>query len=249
MRRRKVIPESTEPAVDAGTTPSRPKRGKRPDAEAAEFYQIPLTTEEARAALAVLRALRTTLTEADDATFTDFDSGILTSAAERIANELPEFVIPRAERLAHELTAWLATRPEPEPAPFGRHGDEKPPFPIERNRRKLERALDRGLPAEIEYYVRSREEWTVRRVDIEDVFEDEDTWYLEGYCRLRRDHRLFRMDNIRAVRIPGEDAPDDIGSGSGEEDGEWDPFSDPDEKRVIPPPITPISSKRRGRRG
>jgi hypothetical protein len=242
---------ASEPA-----TPSAPKKTSRratsdtpPDA----YYQIPLTTSEAKATLAALTALCAALaadTDEDAPLFEDFDPEILDSAAESIAEQLPEFALPQVDRLAKQLTAWLSPRPEPEPAPFGRHGDEEPPFPTERNRRRLERALDRGLPAEIEYYVRSREEWTVRRVDIEDVFEDEGSWYLEGYCRLRRDHRLFRLDNIRAVRIPGEDSPNDKDTDDAGDEEDWDPFS---EENAEPPPTmvrtTPPPRKRGRQRG
>lgn len=223
MRRRRLIRESGASLLGGDSAPSPLDPGQPSETDVAAFNQVSLTTEEAKATLAVLRAVRNVLIDADGAAFTDFDSDILTTAADRIAEELPEFTVTRAERLSDELAAWLEKRAETAPETFGRHGDEKPPFPVQRNRRVLKRAFDRGLAAEIEYYVRSREEWTVRRVDIEDVFEDEDTWYLEGYCRLRRDHRLFRLDNIRAVRIPGEDSPDDIADEDGDE---ADPFAD-----------------------
>jgi predicted DNA-binding transcriptional regulator YafY len=77
---------------------------------------------------------------------------------------------------------------------------------VGRTRRLLEDANDPRLPVEIEYFVASRNEWTARRVEIADVYAQNDTWYVSGHCGLRGDFRQFRLDHIRAVRVlDGED--------------------------------------------
>jgi predicted DNA-binding transcriptional regulator YafY len=53
--------------------------------------------------------------------------------------------------------------------------------------------------------VAGRKEWTHRRVDIGNVYEQNGTWYLSGQCGLRNDHRQFRLDHIRAVRVLDEE--------------------------------------------
>lgn len=179
-----------------------------------EFYRIPLTSGEALATLATLKAL----SKSTDASGIDIDlePGILASAVERIEAELPEYVVEQAERLSLSLAASLGS------GNSGAFGEEifnettEPPFPIGRTRRLLQDAFDRDRQVEIEYFVRSRKEWTTRHVDIMGVHEDDGVWHLRGHCRLRGDCRQFRLDHIRAVRVldtgeendTGHDAPD-----------------------------------------
>ena len=85
--------------------------------------------------------------------------------------------------------------------PLPRRVTAAPPFPIRRNRRLLEDAYEERQPVEIEYYVAGRKEWTHRRVDISSVHAQNGTWYLSGQCGLRNDHRQFRLDHIRSVRV------------------------------------------------
>jgi predicted DNA-binding transcriptional regulator YafY len=75
----------------------------------------------------------------------------------------------------------------------------------------LEQARRSTGVAEIEYFVASRNQWSTRSVEIRDVYEGENGWYLEGECLLRRDHRMFRLENIRSVRVvPGKVSADDL---------------------------------------
>ncbi|MBC8103731.1 MAG: WYL domain-containing protein [Cytophagales bacterium] len=144
----------------------------------------------------------------------EIDPGILESAADRIAAELPEFMTPQADRLAAALAAalieaGLGNSPERFPEP----DRAEPPFPIARNRRLLEAAFEQGKPVEIEYYVASRSEWTTRHVAISDVYEKKEEWYLSGQCGLRQEYRHFRLDHIRAVLVLDDEdhLPDPFG--------------------------------------
>jgi len=166
------------------------------------FYRVPLSSAEALATLAALRAL-TELGNAGLLT-AEIEPGIFQSAADRIAEEVPEFVASRAESLSGPLAEALRR-----PISDARGDDEEeirdePPFPIRRTRRLLEDAYEHDLQVQIEYYVSSRDEWTTRRVDIGDVQEKNGTWYLSGHDYLRGDHRLFRLDHIRSVRVLDE---------------------------------------------
>ena len=164
------------------------------------FYRVSLSSAEALSTLAALRAL-SALTDAG-ALDTEIETGIFQSAADRIAAEVPEFVARRAELLSAQLAEALW------PNSGASAGDEEmgdePPFPIRRTRRLLEDAYEQDLRVEIEYYVSSREEWTTRRVDISDVHEKNGTWYMSGHDFLRGEHRLFRLDHIRSVRVLDE---------------------------------------------
>lgn len=169
------------------------------------LYRVSLSSGEALATVAVLRALHGLLAGSD--ILSDIDPGILESAADRIAEELPEFMGPQSDRLAAALAITLiesniaagdAAREE--------YSRREPPFPIARNRRLLEDAFEQGKTAEIEYYVASRREWTTRDVAISDVYKKNDEWYLSGQCGLRGEYRHFKLDHIRAVRVLDEES-------------------------------------------
>ena len=168
------------------------------DMEADAFYRVPLSSGEALATLALLRAVDGLL--ASGALHeTDIEPGILGSAADRLADEVPEFVAARADAIARSLARALRT--DIAPAAEDTDTPDAPPFPIRRTRRLLEDAHEQHLPVEIEYFVSGRKEWTARRVDISSIYEQNGTWYLSGQCGLRSDHRQFRLDHIRSVRV------------------------------------------------
>ena len=177
-----------------------------------EFYRVPLSSSEALATLAVLRALDALLASGA-LSDTVIAPGILTSAAERIAAETPDFLSDQAHALSGSLAAALMTELRGGEATDDEERTE-PPFPIRRTRRLLEDADERDRPVEIEYFVQSRNEWTTRRVEISDVSRRDDTWFLSGHCGLRGDYRRFRLDHIRSVRVLDED------------EGVPDPFAD-----------------------
>jgi hypothetical protein len=200
-----------------------------------EFYRVPLTTGEALATLAALKTLSHLCENLGGDTGTVLDTGILQNAITRITDEMPDFASEQAERLAASLAAALVE------AGLGQSGtgmnagtgeESEPPFYTGRTRRLLEDAFSRRVPVEIEYYVRSRDQWTTRRVDIIDVYEEAGTssesrdsyWNLRGHCQMRNDIRQFRLDHIRAVRVLDLNNEDD-------EDGIPDPFSDSVERR------------------
>lgn len=174
-----------------------------------DYYRVPLSTGEAMATIAALRVVCALLQK--EGVVSDLAPEIFESAAARIEAELPEFLAGAAQKLRPGLAESLAQ------ANFDAKTDDKDSVPVtlrtERTRRLLETAWRSASGvAEIEYFVASRNEWTTRRVEISDVYETDTGWYLEGECQLRRDHRMFRLDNIRAVRSalrPVDDENDD----------------------------------------
>ena len=71
----------------------------------------------------------------------------------------------------------------------------------------IERALVDGLVVEVDYEVKSGAT-TCRRIEPGGFVGVEDRWYLVGWCRLREDQRVFRVDRFRRVRVLNEPAPD-----------------------------------------
>lgn len=71
----------------------------------------------------------------------------------------------------------------------------------------IERALVDGRVMEVDYEDKSGST-TARRIEPVGFVGVEDRWYLVGWCRLREDQRVFRVDRFRRVRVLNERAPD-----------------------------------------
>jgi predicted DNA-binding transcriptional regulator YafY len=71
----------------------------------------------------------------------------------------------------------------------------------------IERALVDGMVVEIDYEDRGGVT-TSRRIEPMGFVGVEDRWYLVGWCRLREDQRVFRVDRCRRVRVLDERAPE-----------------------------------------
>ena len=56
----------------------------------------------------------------------------------------------------------------------------------------------------IEYYARWADEVSVRTVEPYETVNVSGDWYLRAHCRLRDDHRTFRVDRIEALELIGE---------------------------------------------
>ncbi len=78
----------------------------------------------------------------------------------------------------------------------------------------LRRAVDDHRQVELDYYSYGRDERTHRSVDPHRVYADQGQWYLEAYCHLTDDERIFRVDRIRAATLLDEtfEAPADVPS-------------------------------------
>jgi len=80
---------------------------------------------------------------------------------------------------------------------------------VERSDRTLAEAraaLDSGRAVHLSYYSPAREEATERDVDPVQVRLVDGRWYLEAWCRLARDMRMFRLDRVDALRVLDEPA-------------------------------------------
>ena len=71
----------------------------------------------------------------------------------------------------------------------------------------IERALVDGLVVEVDYEDKGGST-TSRQIEPLSFVGVEDRWYLVGWCRLRDDQRVFRVDRFRRVRLLDEAAPD-----------------------------------------
>lgn len=70
----------------------------------------------------------------------------------------------------------------------------------------LQAAVDQRRRVHLDYYTYGRDERTSRDVDPLRVFADQGQWYLQGYCHLSEDERIFRIDRITDVSMLEEPA-------------------------------------------
>jgi hypothetical protein len=81
----------------------------------------------------------------------------------------------------------------PQPKQVGKQRKRNPAkLPAILNRKKKGGTLNVGETIRIDY-ISASEEWTTRDVVVREVSDD----YIEGFCLLRRKHRMFRRDRIQ----------------------------------------------------
>lgn len=68
----------------------------------------------------------------------------------------------------------------------------------------LRDAIARGNCVEIDYYSAGRDASSTRVIEPALVFHAFGHWYLDAYCRVAGDERLFRVDRVLSVRPTGE---------------------------------------------
>jgi predicted DNA-binding transcriptional regulator YafY len=140
---------------------------------------VNFTPEEA-AALAV------TLARPGDAPLAD----ALRSAIRKVIGVMPERDAETARRLAGRIHL------------FPHASDDR-----RATARVIEEAILRSLVVEIDYEDQHGAA-TSRLVEPLALAGSGEAWYLVGYCRLRKDERVFRLDRIGGARLTGETAPD-----------------------------------------
>ena len=70
----------------------------------------------------------------------------------------------------------------------------------------LRTAINKQLQTEIEYYTFSRNELTKRTVEPFRLFSDKGEWYLQAWCHLANDERIFRVDRTITAQLSNEPA-------------------------------------------
>ena len=117
------------------------------------------------------------------------------SASERLGNVLGDRSRQRLEALASTLTEFPLAKVETKTVTSGVVFD-------------LAEAVKTKRQVELSYRSR-RGEITSRHLDPYGMVQFERFWYVAGYCHLRQDVRIFRLDRIRRIDLTQEsfDAP------------------------------------------
>ncbi len=76
-----------------------------------------------------------------------------------------------------------------------------PTYPYSETLKILKTAIEEGKCAEINYYSASQGQFTKRKVRPESISRTDGTPYLNAYCFLRNDGRVFKLCRIKEIKI------------------------------------------------
>jgi len=133
-----------------------------------------------------------------------FTQGLDTSANEGAANALAKFERFLPPRLVERIED---ARQELENAsPYDEDEDEDDYYdsastPVNRHIATFTRAVQEHRQVWIRYYSWGNDEQTKRTIDPYGLVQQKSKWYAVGYCHLRQDLRVFRLDNILEARL------------------------------------------------
>jgi predicted DNA-binding transcriptional regulator YafY len=126
----------------------------------------------------------------------------LRSAVRKVVAVMPPADAEAAQRLAGRIRLF---EPTGEAGSTGAAERERPARP--RTAPVLEDALRLQRVVEIDYEDRHGHT-TTREVEPVVFAGSGEVWYLVGYCRLRAEDRVFRLDRVAAARLTGETVPE-----------------------------------------
>jgi predicted DNA-binding transcriptional regulator YafY len=120
-------------------------------------------------------------------------NGRLITAAEQAKTKIAHALPARTRREVDKMTAVIQFYGETEA------------FDLDDERLvRLQQAALQKRVVRLRYFSQSREDLTERDVEPEALAFAKGAWYLNGYCRLRRAARTFRLDRIESYRVMPE---------------------------------------------
>ena len=147
------------------------------------FYMPPLMFKEEEA-VALSLSLRL-LTQQAAGSLTDSADSALT----KLKVALPEQVRARSEALTR-IIGFIT--------PGQKFNLDDPQLLV------IQKAIQEKRVIHIRYHSYQKDEVTERNVEPHQLFYSDGIWYLEGYCRLRKDIRAFRLSRIEKLTALGE---------------------------------------------
>ncbi len=115
------------------------------------------------------------------------------AATAKIAAALPAATRDEVERLA-EMVSFLV--------PQARFDLDDPRLAV------LQQAIEERRLVRMRYHSLARDELTARDVEPQHLTYSGGVWYLDAYCRLRRDERGFRLNRIDTLNLLAETFPE-----------------------------------------
>lgn len=76
-----------------------------------------------------------------------------------------------------------------------------PSYPTGETMKVLNKAIEDELCVEINYYSRSQGKFTTRKIEPESIERRSGRAYLNAFCHLRNEDRVFRVDRIKRIEV------------------------------------------------
>ncbi|MFP3951672.1 MAG: WYL domain-containing protein [Candidatus Bathyarchaeia archaeon] len=142
----------------------------------------------------------------------DVDRGLVDTLIERVGGELSDEDLKRIE---YEVDALVEEAEEFDLDYEPYHDDydflSAPSYPYSETLKLLEEAIEEGKLAEIQYYTASTGEFRIRTVEPKSIERRSGIPYLNAFCYLRMDDRVFRLSRIKEIKLVEEEDEDNIG--------------------------------------
>jgi predicted DNA-binding transcriptional regulator YafY len=125
---------------------------------------------------------------------------ILEKLSKRLDEESRDRINEQIERLVSEAMDFSMRQTSSEER-FDFDREFGPNYPYSNTLKLLEEALEEGKDVQMEYYSASRREFTKRKVRPESIERRRGVPYLNAYCYLRNDDRVFKLGRIKTIRM------------------------------------------------
>lgn len=138
----------------------------------------------------------------------DIDKKIVAVLVEKF---LKEINTKSAKKIDKEITHLIKEAKESSKLPDYRGGAEEygnafdrefgPNYAYSGTLKILNQAIENGQKVEIDYYSANQGEFTKRKIKPENIERKSGTPYLNAFCYLRNDDRVFKLGRIKDIKI------------------------------------------------
>ncbi len=157
--------------------------------------------------LALFRAIKI-MQSGEELLGIDIDKQIIHTLAERLQKEINN---KSAKKIDKEINSLIKEAGEFSKLPDSGGGDNEygnnfdrefgPNYPYSGTLEILNQAIENDQKVEINYYSANQGKFTKRKVKPENIERRSGTPYLNAYCYLRNDDRVFKLSRIKDIKI------------------------------------------------
>lgn len=136
----------------------------------------------------------------------DIDKDVVEELVLKLKERLPEKMISNINKEIEELIIDAETALEDDINYTSEYDFDRefgPSYPTRETMKVLNKAIEDGLCAEIDYYSMSQGKFTKRKIEPESIERRSGRAYLNAFCHLRNEDRVFRVDRIKRIKVCG----------------------------------------------
>ncbi len=136
----------------------------------------------------------------------DIDRDVVEELVLKLKKRLPEKTLSNINKEIEELIAEAEMSLEDDIDYTSEYDFDRefgPSYPTMETIKVLNKAIEDGLCVEIKYYSRSQGKFTKRRIEPGNIERRSGRAYLNAFCHLRNEDRVFRVDRIKRIEVCG----------------------------------------------